>query len=50
MRRLSSWPLCLNISRGFGPVRAAHLAEANKQYAAAQEAFDKALSAHRDTA
>ena len=36
--------------RGFGPVRAAHLAEANKQYAAAQEAFDNALSAHRDTA
>ena len=36
--------------RGFGPVRAAHLAEADKQYAAAQEAFDNALSAHRDTA
>ena len=36
--------------RGFGPVRAAHLAAADKQYAAAQQAFDKALSAHRDTA
>ena len=36
--------------RGFGPVRAAHLAEAEKRYAAAQTAFDHAVRANKRSA
>ena len=36
--------------RGFGPVRVAHLAEAEKRYAEAQTAFDHAVRANKRSA
>ena len=36
--------------RGFGPVRAAHLADADKRYTAARAAFDRAVQSKRHSA